>query len=61
MKYGTFRFDDKELKLDEFELIQLLRICEKRNRGLHRKFEQFYKEVVSEESRELFKELFGEK
>jgi hypothetical protein len=58
MIYGTFTFAGQELKLDEYELIQLLRICRVRNKNLYKKFFKFYHEVVSEESKMLFKELF---
>jgi hypothetical protein len=56
--YGTFTFSGNELKLDEYELIQLLRICKLRNKSLYKKFFKFYHEVISEESKTLFEELF---
>lgn len=43
--YGKFVFAGEELVLDEYELVQLLRICELRNRGLYKKFVKFYEKV----------------
>ena len=43
--YGKFVFAGEELVLDEFELVQLLKICELRNRALYKKFVKFYKRV----------------
>lgn len=54
--YGKFVFKDKELIFDEFELIQLLKLCEKRNRHLHKKFVLFYKSVLEEEDKSIINE-----
>lgn len=43
--YGKFVFAGEELILDEYELVQLLKICELRNRGLYRKFVKFYGKI----------------
>ncbi len=55
--YGKFVFDDEELILDEFELIQLLKLCKARNKRLYKKFVKFYKRVLSEESKSLYDEV----
>ena len=60
MKYGKFVFDGKELALDEYDLIVLMRMCKVRNKSLYQKFEKFYLEVISEDSRNIFKELFDD-
>lgn len=45
ISYGKFVFAGEELILDEYELVQLLKICELRNRSLYRKFVKFYRRI----------------
>lgn len=57
IKYGKFVFENEELILDEYELVQLLRLCKLRNRALYHKFVKFYALVVSEGTQLLFDEV----
>ena len=60
MKYGKFVFDNKELVLDEYDLIILMKMCKVRNKALYKKFEKFYLEIVSEDTKSIFDKLFND-
>lgn len=55
--YGKFVFDNEELILDEFELIQILKMCEARNKRLYKKFVKFYKRILDENHYSIIKEV----
>ncbi len=61
IKIGKFVFGDSVLVLDEFDLISLMKLLEKRNKRLYKKFVRFYQSIMTEENREFLRTLFGEK